>query len=76
MEKGKAQHRKGASGPGAKSPPCNAGDLGSTPGQETETPHAKGQLSPQCNWRVQPLEQGQREIPRAATESQGSQTNK
>ena len=29
-----------------KTPPCNAGNLGSTPDQGIKTPHAEGQLSP------------------------------
>ena len=29
-----------------RNPPPNAGDVGSTPGQGTKTPHAVGQLSP------------------------------
>ena len=32
-------------GPVVKNPPCNAGDVGSIPSQETEIPHAAGQLS-------------------------------
>ena len=32
-------------GPVAKNPPCNAGDSGSTPGQETKISHARKQLS-------------------------------
>ena len=31
-------------GPVAKNPPCNAGDSGSTPGQETKISHARKQL--------------------------------
>ena len=33
-------------GPVVKIPPCNAGDLGSIPGQGTKIPQAVGQLSP------------------------------
>ena len=33
-------------GPVVKNPPANAGDVDSTPGQETKTPHAMGQLRP------------------------------
>ena len=29
-----------------KNPPCNAGDMGSIPGQGTKIPRAVGQLSP------------------------------
>ena len=29
-----------------KNPPCNAGDVGSIPGQGTKVPHARGRLSP------------------------------
>ena len=29
-----------------RNPPCNAGDMGSIPGQRTEVLHAMGQLSP------------------------------
>ena len=32
-------------GPVVKNPPCNAGDMGSIPGQGTKIPHAAGQLS-------------------------------
>ena len=32
-------------GPGVKNSPCNAGDVGVTPGQGTKIPHAMGQLS-------------------------------
>ena len=47
-------------GPVVRNPPCNAGDMGSIPGQRTEVPYAMGQLSPQVttrepvgrNWRV------------------------
>ena len=31
-----------------KKPPCNTGDLGSIPGQETKIPHASEQLSLQA----------------------------
>ena len=33
-------------GPVFKNPPANAGDVDSSPGQETKTPHATGQLRP------------------------------
>ena len=33
-------------GPVLKNPPSNSGDVGSTPGWGTKTPHAIGQLSP------------------------------
>ena len=33
-------------GPVVENPPCNAGDLGSIPGQGTKTPHALEQLNP------------------------------
>ena len=33
-------------GPVVKNPPCNAGDTGSIPGRETNSPHAETQLSP------------------------------
>ena len=33
-------------GPVVKNPLCNAGDMGSTPGQGTKIPHALEQLSP------------------------------
>ena len=33
-------------GSAVKNLPCNAGDEGSTPGQETKVPHGMGQLSP------------------------------
>ena len=33
-------------GPVVKNPPCNAGDVGSIPGQGTKIPHAMGQLRP------------------------------
>ena len=32
-------------GPVVKNPPCNAGDMGSIPGQRTKIPHAAEQLS-------------------------------
>ena len=32
--------------PVVKNPPCNAGDMGSTPGQGTKIRHALEQLSP------------------------------
>ena len=35
-------------GPVVKSPPYNAGDAGSIPGQGTKIPHAAGQLSPRA----------------------------
>ena len=33
-------------GPEIKKVPCNAGDMGSIPGQGTKIPYAMGQLSP------------------------------
>jgi len=33
-------------GPVVKNPPCNAEDVGSTPGQEAQIPRAEEQLSP------------------------------
>ena len=35
--------------PVVKNPPCNAGDTGLIPGQETKIPHATEQLSPCCH---------------------------
>ena len=35
-----------------KNLPCNAGDVGSIPGQGTKIPHAAGQLSPWATTRV------------------------
>ena len=35
-------------GPVLKNPPCNAGDMGSNPGEGTKIPHAVDQLSPQA----------------------------
>ena len=32
-------------GPAVKNPPCNTGDMGSIPGQETKIPHAAEQLT-------------------------------
>ena len=49
-------------GPAVESPPSNAGDVGSIPGQGTKVPHASGQLSP-CSRAHAP----QLESPRAAT---------
>ena len=53
-------YRNFPGGPVVRNPPCNAGDMGSIPGQRTEVPHAMGQLIPQVttrepvgrNWRV------------------------
>ena len=36
-------------GPVVKNLPCNAGDTGLNPGQETKIPHATGQLSLLCH---------------------------
>jgi len=33
-------------GPVLKNPPCNAGDMGSNPGEGTKIPHATERLSP------------------------------
>ena len=38
-------------GPIVKNLPCNAGDVGSVPGQGTKIPLAPGQLSPQATTR-------------------------
>ena len=38
-------------GPVVKNPPCNAGDVGPTPGQGTKIPHALAQLSPRATTR-------------------------
>ena len=35
-------------GPVVKNPPCNAGDVGSVPGQGTKIPHAVKEPSPQA----------------------------
>ena len=61
------------SGPGVKSPPCNARDASSIPGGGTKTPHDKKQLSLQATtseitWLKKILE--------SATKTQSSQTNK
>ena len=37
--------------PGVKNTPCNAGDVGSIPGQGTKIPHTLGQLSPHLTVR-------------------------
>ena len=37
--------------PAGKNPPCNAGDVGSIPGNETKIPHAVEQLSPLATTR-------------------------
>ena len=37
-------------GPVVKNPPCNAGDVGSIPGQGTKIPYAAEQLSPPYNY--------------------------
>ena len=37
-----------------KTPPCNAGDMGSIPGQETKIPQATEQLSPPITTRESP----------------------
>ena len=47
-------------GPMAKSPPANAGDMGSIPGWETKIPHAMGQLrqliEQSCfSWALEPM---------------------
>ena len=43
-------------GPVVKNPPCNAGDAGSIPGQETKVPHAVDQLSTlHCDYWAHPL---------------------
>ena len=44
----------------AKSPPANAGDMGSIPGWETKIPHAMGQLrqltEQSCfSWALEPM---------------------
>ena len=36
--------------PVVKNPPCNAGDVGSIPGQGTKIPYAAEQLSPPYNY--------------------------
>ena len=38
-------------GPVVKNPPCNAGDVGSIPGQRTKIPHAVKQIYPHRNKR-------------------------
>ena len=40
-------------GPVVKNPPCNAGDVGSIPGQGTKISHVAGQLSP-CTTTTEP----------------------
>ena len=40
--------------PVVKSPPSNAGDSGSTPGQGTKTPHSKEQLSQNTTTKESP----------------------
>ena len=42
----KKERRDFPGGPVVKNPPCNAGDVGSIPGQGTKILHAVGQLSP------------------------------
>ena len=42
----KNQRRDLPNRPVVKNPPCNAGDAGWTPSQETKIPHATEQLSP------------------------------
>ena len=44
IQKDKSQDIPG--GPVVENPPCNAGDAGLIPGQETKIPHAAEQLSP------------------------------
>ena len=54
-------------GPMVKTPPCNAGDMGSIPGQGTKIPHVMEQLSPSntttkamhCTARATARESGQ-----------------
>ena len=36
-------------GPVVKNLPCNAGDVGSIPGQGTKIPHVTEQLKPMCH---------------------------
>ena len=42
-------------GPVVKNAPCNAGDMGSIPGQGTKIPHAERQLSPGSTTRENPM---------------------
>jgi len=63
-----------------KNPPCSAGDLGSTPGQETKILHVTGQLeSPRVataactHWKIQ---RGARKIPHATTKTRCSRISK
>ena len=73
-------HRDFPGGPLAKNRPCNAGHVGTIPGQGTRIPHAAGQLGP----RTTPAEPGScsrqshtaTENLRAATKTQHSQINK
>ena len=39
-------NQKMINSPMVKNPPCNAGEMGSTPGQGTKIPHATEQLNP------------------------------
>ena len=58
-------------GPVVKNPPCNSGDTGSIPGQETKIPHARA-TKPACrNYRAHvlwspPATTGLERNPRAA----------
>ena len=68
MDNHKTLLRDFPGGPVVKSPLCNAGDMGSIPGQGTEIPHTTEQLSPlSATAREFALPQ---KIPRATTRTQ------